>query len=91
LEQHEYITAVSGCIGPYKMETVLKTLRLETNKRTWGPYGATPKRLDKHFHLPAFGGQIVGFYGRCGECMDAIGVYVQVQLLLPHLVDHLNY
>jgi Jacalin-like lectin domain len=60
----------------------LKALRFETNKRTWGPYGATPTDKDQYFQFPAFGGRIIGFYGRGGECLDALGVYVQVKFIL---------
>lgn len=89
IEQHgEYITMVSGRIGPYKTETAKhrRTIR-RPGPYKWGPYGAIPTRLNKHCRLPAFGGQIVGFYGRCGECLDAIRVYVQVKLVNFTIVD----
>ena len=40
-----------------------------TNTRTYGPYGVTGSTL---FHVQE---RIIGFYGRVGQIMDAIGFY----------------
>lgn len=56
---------------------IVKSLVLETNLAAYGPYGMEE---GIPFALPALGGKIIGFYGRCGDLLDSIGVYVQVQL-----------
>ncbi|XBI61359.1 hypothetical protein VPH35_042167 [Triticum aestivum] len=49
-------------------------LTLVSNRRSFGPYG-TRKGLP--FELPAAGGRIVGFHGRSGGLIDALGIYVE--------------
>nr|BAE95375.1 lectin [Cycas revoluta]BAV72209.1 lectin [Cycas revoluta] len=52
---------------------VITSLTFETNLKRYGPYG---KAGGKHFESgPAGDGKIVGFYGRSGDYLDAIGVY----------------
>jgi Jacalin-like lectin domain len=58
---------------------VVKSLALETNLAVYGPYG---KAQGIPFELSAPGSQIIGFLGRSGLLLDAIGVYVQVPALL---------
>jgi Jacalin-like lectin domain len=58
----------------------VRSLVLETNLAVYGPYGTTTEGIP--FELSAPGSQIIGFYGRSGIYLDAIGVYVQVQVLL---------
>lgn len=43
--------------------------------RSFGPYGTGG---EFPFELSAFSGQIIGFYGRSGWYLDALGVYVKV-------------
>lgn len=75
LKTNEYITSVKGTVGYMGNLFIVTSLVLETNLAVYGPYGmggGIP------FELPAFGGQIIGFHGRSGTLLDAIGVYVQV-------------
>ncbi|KAK1699162.1 hypothetical protein QYE76_015859 [Lolium multiflorum] len=72
----EHLTAVEGTFGRCRSvpEVVITSLTFRTDKgRTYGPYGegtGTP------FSIPAANGCIVGFWGRSGWLLDAIGVYI---------------
>ncbi|KAF8388129.1 hypothetical protein HHK36_026795 [Tetracentron sinense] len=75
---HEYLTSISGSYGTVyisgKGPIVVTSLRLITNKREFGPFGL---EVGTPFSLAMKGGVIVGFHGRAGQFMDAIGVYVK--------------
>lgn len=45
-----------------------------SNKRTYGPFG-TEEGI--YFSLPVIGGKIVGFHGRGGWYVDAIGIHLE--------------
>ena len=52
---------------------VIRSLEFRTNQRAYGPFGVaegTP------FTFPVDGGVIVGFCGRSGWQLDAVGLYV---------------
>ncbi|KAJ8553294.1 hypothetical protein K7X08_023972 [Anisodus acutangulus] len=71
----EYLTSVSGYYSPvvYGGTPVIRSLTFSSNKRKFGPFGVeggTP------FSMPMEGGQIVGFKGRSGWYLDAIGFYI---------------
>lgn len=75
LEPDEYLTSVKGhadnCQGWFRV----RSLTFLSNRRTFGPYGTedgTP------FELPSAGGEIIGFHGRSGWYLDAIGTYVKM-------------
>ncbi|KAJ3687900.1 hypothetical protein LUZ61_017064 [Rhynchospora tenuis] len=74
-EANEYIIDVRGHVGTYNDYTILKSLRLQTNLRTYGPYGAEEGQYSFDFSVQ--GGQIIGFHGRSGQFIDAMGVYVK--------------
>jgi hypothetical protein len=66
---------VSGHYAPiaHGGSPVIRSLAFRTNLRAYGPFGAaegTP------FSFPVVGGVIVGFYGRSGWQLDAVGLYV---------------
>lgn len=68
----EYLTSVSGhyCPVVYGGSPVIRSLSFSSNKRTFGPFGVeegTP------FTLSMDGASIVGFKGRGGWYLDAIG------------------
>jgi len=73
LDDAEYVKEVSGTYGTFEGITVLTSFKLVTNVRTWGPWAienGTP------FSITApTNSSIVGFYGRAGRLIDAIGVY----------------
>lgn len=76
LSPDEHITTVEGTFGRCRSVTqvVVTSLTFRTDKgRTHGPYGE-PTGLP--FSVPVANGCIVGFWGRSGWLLDAIGVYV---------------
>ncbi|KAF8013790.1 hypothetical protein BT93_I1595 [Corymbia citriodora subsp. variegata] len=66
----EYLTSISG----YYHLHGITSLTFQTNKKTVGPVG---DEGGWHFSFPATGGKIVGFYGRSGEYLEAIGAYFE--------------
>uniref|UniRef100_M8D5X2 Uncharacterized protein n=1 Tax=Aegilops tauschii TaxID=37682 RepID=M8D5X2_AEGTA len=59
----------------YVRAVVVTSLTFRTDKgRTYGPYG---KETGTPFSIPAANGCIVGFWGRSGWLLDAIGVYIR--------------
>jgi hypothetical protein len=78
LDPSEFVKEVSGTYGPFSdlpKNNVITSLTLVTNLYSYGPFGqpsGTPfhTRVDKT-------GSIVGFFGRSGAYLDAIGVYVR--------------
>lgn len=66
---HGYYGSLKGW-GP----ALIKSLTLVSNKRTYGPYGTEE---GTYFSLPMIGGKIVGFHGKGGWYLDAIGVHLE--------------
>ncbi|KAJ1276325.1 hypothetical protein BS78_05G205900 [Paspalum vaginatum] len=73
----EYVTEISGTVGPFDMAPagVVTSLSFITNNaRKYGPFGDV---RGTHFRIPVKGnGSIVGFFVRAGWYLDAFGVYV---------------
>lgn len=71
----EILKKVLGTTGEFQGATVVTSLTFVTNVKTYGPYGnanGTP------FSYPERSSdEVVGFYGRNGSLLDAIGVYVR--------------
>ncbi|TMW82310.1 hypothetical protein EJD97_006283 [Solanum chilense] len=72
----EYLISMHGYYGSlYERGSVfVRSLTFESNKRTYGPYGV---EQGTYFTLPISRGKIVGFHGKCGWHLDAIGVYIE--------------
>jgi hypothetical protein len=68
LDQDEYIIGISGRYGDN-----IDSIRIHTNKRTSEPYGGRGGNRDYRIDVPA-GYQAVGFAGRAGSYLDAIGL-----------------
>ncbi|KAL6890152.1 hypothetical protein ACP4OV_008915 [Aristida adscensionis] len=72
----EYIIEVSGTVGPFFLiQDAITSLKFVTNRRSYGPFGVplgTPfcSQVKKNH-------SIVGFFGRSGAYLHAIGVYVR--------------
>ncbi|PKI62310.1 hypothetical protein CRG98_017311 [Punica granatum] len=71
----EFLVYISGhyCPMVHGGSPIIRSLTLKSNKRTFGPYGfeeGTP------FTFPIEGGRIVGFKGRSGWYLDAIGFHI---------------
>ncbi|OMO75253.1 Mannose-binding lectin [Corchorus olitorius] len=82
----EILTHITGTFGPlmYMGPNVIKSLTFHTNKGKHGPYG---EEQGPSFTNKMDEGKIVGFHGREGLFLDAIGVYVmegKVPLPRPH-------
>lgn len=76
----EYVTEVSGTIGPFDLAQagVITSLTFITNASRYGPYGTvggTP------FKIPVQSdSSIVGFFAYAGYYIDALGIYVNPKL-----------
>ena len=71
----EFLKEVSGTFGPYEGSTVITSINFITNKQTYGPFG---RQEGTPFSVPAQNNSsIVGFFGRSGKYINAVGVYVQ--------------
>jgi hypothetical protein len=68
LRDGEYITAIGGRYGQY-----VDSIQFYTNMRISTIYGGSGGEADYYYEAPP-GWQIVGFYGRSGDFVDAIGV-----------------
>uniref|UniRef100_J3N8Q8 Jacalin-type lectin domain-containing protein n=1 Tax=Oryza brachyantha TaxID=4533 RepID=J3N8Q8_ORYBR len=79
LEPSEILVEVSGTFGRFiGFQNIITSLTFVTNTRSYGPYG---QRKGTPFDIPVQGsGCIVGFFGRAGWCVDAIGIYVNPDL-----------
>ncbi|KAF5955760.1 hypothetical protein HYC85_008616 [Camellia sinensis] len=80
----EFLTSIHGyygCINEWGSEFV-RSLTFESNKKTYGPYGIED---GTYFSFPMIGGKIIGFYGRGGWYLDAIGAYLEPFGLRPNL------
>jgi hypothetical protein len=67
LRDGEYITAIGGRYGQY-----VDSIQFYTNMRISTIYGGSGGDADYYYEAPP-GWQIVGFYGRSGDYVDAIG------------------
>ena len=77
LEESEYVKEISGTFGQWGRDgpIVITSLKIRTNKHDV-PYEFGRACYGDNFHLPVYEGKITGFFGRDGDLLDAIGVYV---------------
>jgi len=68
LDSDEYITGISGRYAKY-----IDSIRIQTNKRTSPTYGGSGGERDYRIDVPNQS-QAVGFTGRSGNFLDAIGL-----------------
>lgn len=75
-EESEYVKEISGTYGPWKgLPAVVTSLKFVTNKGQTAEFVSAGSGV--RFHVPVNnGGQITGFFGRVGDVIDAIGIYV---------------
>ncbi|KAG8389917.1 hypothetical protein BUALT_Bualt01G0028800 [Buddleja alternifolia] len=73
---NEYLTSVHGHYGSLKERgpVLVRSLTFESNKRKYGPYGV---EQGTYFMVPKTHGKIVGFLGKSGWYLDAIGAYLE--------------
>ena len=73
-EDDEHLVQVTGTEGQaYGTLTVVTSLTLISNKRSYGPYGKEESGT-RFQTLP--NGRVLGFYGRCGGMVDELGAFV---------------
>ncbi|XP_037432075.1 horcolin [Triticum dicoccoides] len=74
LDATNYVTEISGTVGKFGTDEIVTSLKIVTSKgvtKTYGSGTGTP------FRVPVLdGGKIVGFFGRAGAFLDAIGFYI---------------
>lgn len=74
LDPDEYVKEISGTNGRFELQdNQITSLNIITNVTIYS-YG---QPNGTNFSVPVEKGQIVGFYGRSGACLDAIGVYIR--------------
>ncbi|RDX60745.1 Pentatricopeptide repeat-containing protein, partial [Mucuna pruriens] len=73
---NEFLTKIHGYYGSLNQwgPNLVRSLSFESNKKTYGPFGV---QQGTYFSVPISGAKIVGFHGRCGWYIDAIGVYLK--------------
>ncbi|URE24366.1 Jacalin-like lectin domain containing protein, partial [Musa troglodytarum] len=74
LEEDEYLVGMAGEFASYHGVVVVGKLGFTTNQNAYGPFGNTG---GTPFSLPIAAGKISGFFGRDGQFLDAIGVYLE--------------
>ncbi|XP_055835642.1 agglutinin-like [Solanum dulcamara] len=73
----EYLKGIKGTYGNYGGKLVVKSLSFITVvDNIYGPFGKEAGGTPFSFVMKK-GGAIVGFHGRCGSYLDAIGVYLE--------------
>ncbi|KAJ4964608.1 hypothetical protein NE237_016457 [Protea cynaroides] len=73
---HEVLTRITGYYGPILADAcakVINSLTFFTNRASYGPFG---EEIGTYFSSTAEG-KVVGFHGRSGSYLDAIGVHMQ--------------
>ena len=71
----EYLTSFSSTVKDLGTHIVIRSLSFKSNKTEYGPYGTV---AGQPFSYRMEGGVIVGFHGRAGDYVDAIGAYVKI-------------
>ncbi|KAL8153919.1 hypothetical protein V2J09_011679 [Rumex salicifolius] len=74
---HEVLTCVSGYYGSTSKDDhtkVIRSLTFYTSRGKFGPFG---EEIGTFFTSTKTQGKVVGFHGRSGMYMDAIGVHMQ--------------
>ncbi|WP_451998999.1 jacalin-like lectin [Azospirillum argentinense] len=78
IDRGDYLTTIEGSVGPHNSwPTVVKSLKFHTKSGGSSPLYGAPRGAQEHgFLLKApKGWQILGFFGRSGTVVDAIGVF----------------
>ncbi|KAJ8772729.1 hypothetical protein K2173_027906 [Erythroxylum novogranatense] len=74
---HEVLTCMSGYYGAINREDRPKVVRSLTFYGSRGKYGPFGEETGTFFTSTTTEGKVVGFHGRCGAYLDAIGVHMQ--------------
>ncbi|KAJ0247775.1 Jacalin-like lectin domain-containing protein [Hirschfeldia incana] len=73
---HEYLTSVKGTYSAFDVwgNLCIRSLSFESNRKRYGPFGV---ESGTYFSMPKSDSKIIGFHGKSGWYLDAIGVYLQ--------------
>ncbi|KAI7729742.1 hypothetical protein M8C21_020392 [Ambrosia artemisiifolia] len=71
-DDEEFIE-IRGQVGNFENLNLVTQLTFVTNKNTYGPYGTNE---GTNFSCPIAKGKVIGFFGRYGAYLDAIGVVI---------------
>lgn len=73
---HEYLISVKGTYSRFDVwgNLCVRSLTFESNRKIYGPFGV---ESGTYFSLPKSESKIVGFHGKAGWYLDAIGVHIQ--------------
>lgn len=74
---YEVLTCISGYYDALfgdRQKMIVRSLAFQTNRAKYGPYG---KEIGTHFSSAKTEGKVIGFHGRSGQFLDAIGVHMQ--------------
>ncbi|KAG2319688.1 hypothetical protein Bca4012_054073 [Brassica carinata] len=94
---HEYLTSVKGTYSAFDVwgNLCIRSLSFESNRKRYGPFGV---ESGTYFSMPKSDSKIIGFHGKAGWYLDAIGVYLQpvpkenpsskILLHSPQIVPH---
>ena len=67
--------SISGSYKAFGENVVIGSLSFITNVTTHGPYGTT--NSGQAFSIPIADSSVVGFHGRAGDYIEALGIYVK--------------
>jgi hypothetical protein len=70
LQRGEFVKTIRGKYG-----ALVDSMTIVTNFRTYGPFGGTGGSNDYSYSAPV-GSEIIGFTGRSGALLDAVGVMI---------------
>ncbi|CAN1824122.1 Jacalin-related lectin 3 [Linum perenne] len=77
---HETLVSISGYYGPTNREDKLKVVRSLSFQTTRGKLGPFGEEVGTFFTSSTAEGKVVGFHGRSGAYLDAIGLHMQYWL-----------
>ncbi|KAI3733867.1 hypothetical protein L6452_13325 [Arctium lappa] len=70
----EELNGIRGTIGYFDSQMVVTSLSFSTEVNKFGPFG---RENGTHFSIPISKASFAGFYGRSGDYLHAIGVYIK--------------
>ncbi|KAK1267533.1 hypothetical protein QJS04_geneDACA019372 [Acorus gramineus] len=76
----EFLTGIDGYYKTHRKPLVIVSLTFYSNKSKYGPFG---RQEGTFFSIPTLGAEIIGFFGRSGRLVDAIGVYLRTDPNVP--------
>lgn len=74
---HEMLTCISGYYGSVTKDDPSKVIRSLTFYTSRGKYGPFGEEIGTFFTSTTTEGKVVGFHGRSGSYLDAVGVHMQ--------------